>query len=219
MALTRFEKRVHYKGMEVDVSILDTAGQEAFLPLRSNWIIGRDAFVLAFSVENPNLDELLEYEESINSYLHDKKNIPIALVATKSDLLKRPSSYEALEKCKLIAQEKGWGFHVTSAKEDIGIDELFESLVYQHFGWNYTNSSSIKELRQLKHGASNILSMKQSSPSPSPTGSSKVFFNQDPKKPFNSKEGFMMVPMPVPEEREQPRGFRGLLSRFTKLCC
>ena len=204
------------EGLVVDVSILDTAGQEKYNPLHSNWILGRDAFVLAFSVENPNLDELFEYEESINSYLHDKKNIPIALVATKSDLLQKPSSYEALEKCKKIAQEKGWGFHVTSAKEDIGVDELFESLVYQHFGWNYIGASSNKDIRQLRHNASDILSMKNISPSPSPSSkSNQFFFNNPSKKP----EGFSMIPKPVPEEDEEPKGCRGLFSRFSKLCC
>lgn len=55
-----FEKRVTIQGRTIDVSILDTAGQEAFMALRSNWIVGRDAFILGFSAQNPVLDDIFE---------------------------------------------------------------------------------------------------------------------------------------------------------------
>lgn len=55
-----FEKRVTVQGIDIDVSILDTAGQEAFQALRSNWIVGRDAFILGFDATKPNLTELYE---------------------------------------------------------------------------------------------------------------------------------------------------------------
>lgn len=59
-----FEKRVTVQGIDVDVSILDTAGQEAFQALRSNWIAGRDGFILGFDATKPTSDaisELFEY--------------------------------------------------------------------------------------------------------------------------------------------------------------
>jgi Ras-related protein Ral-A len=55
-----FEKRVTVQGVDVDVSILDTAGQEAFQALRSNWIVGRDGFILGFDAQNPVFGELFE---------------------------------------------------------------------------------------------------------------------------------------------------------------
>lgn len=55
-----FEKRVMVQGIEIDVSILDTAGQEAFQALRSNWIVGRDAFILGFDATRPVLTDLYE---------------------------------------------------------------------------------------------------------------------------------------------------------------
>ena len=61
------------------------------------------------------------------TYHGSKANIPIALVATKIDLLK--NDFSGLEEASKIAQEKGWLFHKTSAKENIGINELFESLI------------------------------------------------------------------------------------------
>lgn len=55
-----FEKRVNIQGMDIDVSILDTAGQETFQALRSSWIAGRDAFVLGFDATKPSMNELYE---------------------------------------------------------------------------------------------------------------------------------------------------------------
>jgi len=59
--VSRFEKRIEVNGLEIDVMILDTAGQESFTALRSGWIVGRDAFILGFDASNINLDALLEY--------------------------------------------------------------------------------------------------------------------------------------------------------------
>lgn len=58
-----FEKRVNVQGVDVDLSILDTAGQEAFQALRSNWISGRDGFILGFDATTPTtaaINELFE---------------------------------------------------------------------------------------------------------------------------------------------------------------
>jgi GTPase SAR1 family protein len=37
-------------------NVLDTAGQEEYAAFRYTWVTGRDAFILAFSVENPCLE-------------------------------------------------------------------------------------------------------------------------------------------------------------------
>lgn len=56
--ISRFEKRVNIHGHNVDISILDTAGQEEFIPLRNKWISGKDAFVIASSVEDSSIFEI-----------------------------------------------------------------------------------------------------------------------------------------------------------------
>lgn len=55
-----FEKRINVFGHNIDVYILDTAGQEDFLPLRSRWIHNRDGFIIASSVEDINLEEIVK---------------------------------------------------------------------------------------------------------------------------------------------------------------
>lgn len=60
------------------------------------------------------------------TYQSNRPNIPIALVATKIDLI---TDHSKLDQAQKIAQEKGWMFHKTSAKDNVGINELFESLI------------------------------------------------------------------------------------------
>jgi len=50
-----FEKTVSLFGSDILVSVLDTAGQEDFMPMRSQWVEGRDAFILAFDATRPEL--------------------------------------------------------------------------------------------------------------------------------------------------------------------
>lgn len=129
-----FERRIVVGGVTIDVSVLDTAGQEAFQALRSNWIKGRDAFVLGFSVENPNLAELKEFSDLIALY-GETKTPPIALVATKIDLLKTPgASNHFFDSAQKLAQENGWMFFRTSAMGNIGVKEAFEALVCKVVG-------------------------------------------------------------------------------------
>ena len=52
-----FEKRMQIWNHSVDVFILDTAGQEEFMPLRSRWITSKDAFIIAASVEDFRAEE------------------------------------------------------------------------------------------------------------------------------------------------------------------
>lgn len=58
--ILRFEKRISVQGIDLDVMILDTAGQESFTALRSSWIVGRDAFILCFDSTTMNLDSINE---------------------------------------------------------------------------------------------------------------------------------------------------------------
>lgn len=53
-----FEKQINIFGSNIDVYILDTAGQEDFLPLRSRWIQNQDAFIIASSVEDVQIEEI-----------------------------------------------------------------------------------------------------------------------------------------------------------------
>ncbi len=56
----RFERTVSFENTKIQISILDTAGQEGFSALRSSWVTGRDAFILCLDATNPDLESLLE---------------------------------------------------------------------------------------------------------------------------------------------------------------
>lgn len=85
-------------------------------------LMHRIQFLVNFSSSYP----ITRYYELIMTYQSHRPNIPIALVATKIDLV---TDFTKLDQAQKIAQEKGWMFHKTSAKENIGINELFEGLI------------------------------------------------------------------------------------------
>ena len=74
---------------------------------------------------------LTRYFELIKTYHSDRDDTPIALVATKIDLLR--NDHSSLDGPARIAAEKGWLFHKTSAKDNIGVNELFDDLICKHF--------------------------------------------------------------------------------------
>jgi len=53
-----YERQEDVRGMSVDVILLDTAGQEEYLPLRNKWIGDRDGFVFAVESLNPDIPTL-----------------------------------------------------------------------------------------------------------------------------------------------------------------
>lgn len=112
------------------LEILDTAGVEQFTAMRELYIKNGQGFILVYSVNNKDsLRELLELREQIIR-IKDNANVPMVLVANKSDL----------EAERQVSPEMGvqvansWGrtpFYETSAKYRLNVDEVFTDLVRQ----------------------------------------------------------------------------------------
>lgn len=109
-------------------------------------------FLQSFSSKNT----LTRYFELIMTYQGNRPNIPIALVATKVDLI---TDFTKLDQAQKLAQEKGWMFHKTSAKENIGINELFESLICKFLNLPMTiQNSSLSRISLIKHSINRLKS-------------------------------------------------------------
>lgn len=127
------------------LEILDTAGVEQFTAMRELYIKNGQGFILVYSVNNKDsLRELLELREQIIR-IKDNANVPMVLVANKSDL----------EEQREVTPEMGvqvansWGrtpFYETSAKYCLNVEQVFTDLVRQimrrdsAFGCSVTNS-------------------------------------------------------------------------------
>jgi len=107
------------------LDILDTAGQEDYVALRSTWMRQRDGFVLVFSVSDRSTFEALEpfYEQL--TVMHEDGIPPLILAANKCDL---PNRAVSEEEGKKLAASWGARYYETSAKTGRNIDVVFTTM-------------------------------------------------------------------------------------------
>jgi len=108
----------------VQLEVLDTAGQEDYVSLRSSWIRTSQGIILVYSVTNRSSHEGLRsfYEDIVQ--IHEDGLPPILLVANKCDM-KREVSTEEGEK---MAKEFHAKYFETSAKLGTGVDTVFKEM-------------------------------------------------------------------------------------------
>jgi GTPase KRas protein len=123
-----YRKSVTINGSTCTLDILDTAGQEDYVALRSTWMRERDAFVLVFSLtDKTSLDALAAFYEQLIS-MHEEKLPPLLIVGNKSDLIaKRVIQQE--EGKKLSASYSNSPYLETSAATGENVEKIFEVLV------------------------------------------------------------------------------------------
>eukprot|EP00455_Lapot_gusevi_P008607 TRINITY_DN1376_c0_g1_i1.p1 TRINITY_DN1376_c0_g1~~TRINITY_DN1376_c0_g1_i1.p1 ORF type:complete len:190 (+),score=47.45 TRINITY_DN1376_c0_g1_i1:72-641(+) len=125
-----YETKVIVQGNSMDVTIKDTSGE--FAAFREAWIRVGKAFVLVYSVADPNsFNEVAELRAEIVK--SKGEGVPHVLVGTKSDLaapLRKITTAEGQAK----ANEWGCPFFECSAKDDVGCLAPFEALLQQPQG-------------------------------------------------------------------------------------
>ena len=132
---------------QIKVKIFDTAGQERFRSITSNYIKKANGILLIYSVDNPKSFENIEtWYQSI--YEDDNKNkLPVVLIGNKSDLEeKRQISKETgIDLAEKFGFENH--FYETSCKTGENVEKAINDLVnqiYEKFGSKNNNSSSLK---------------------------------------------------------------------------
>ena len=119
------KKKIEKNGKRVLLQIWDTAGQERFRNVTKNYFHTSQGFVLAYDINNKESFEKVQFWiEEIKANAEEK--IKCILIGTKCDLDKREVSEEEGQN---LGEQYGYKFLETSAKENINIDETFETLV------------------------------------------------------------------------------------------
>ena len=119
------KKKIEKNGKKVLLQIWDTAGQERFRNVTKNYFQASQGFILAYDLNNKESFEKVQYwVEEIKSNAEEK--IKCILIGTKCDLDKREVSEEEGQN---LGQQYGFKFLETSAKDNININETFETLV------------------------------------------------------------------------------------------
>eukprot|EP00483_Globobulimina_turgida_P000670 UN00670 len=120
-------KRVLIKDKPVKVQIWDTAGQERFRTITQNYYRGAHGIILVCSVDDDRSKvNVKRWLEDVRKIIRGE-NFNAILVMNKYDLAenKEESKNEADE----IANELGIDYVLTSAKENIGVNEAFTKLI------------------------------------------------------------------------------------------
>ena len=117
----KYSKTEIIDGMNTNLEILDTAGEDDYQNLFDIWINYADGILLVFAVNDK--DSFTELEEKYKRIRQIKgKKFPIVLIGNKIDLPKREITMEEASK---KAEEWGIPYFETSALENTNCKEPF----------------------------------------------------------------------------------------------
>ena len=112
-------------GKSINIKLIDTAGQEKYKALAKSYFKNVDAVLFVFSLNNQDsFDNIKNWINLFNENHNGKEGIPMYLIGNKSDQ-EREVQKEVID--EFIIENK-YKYFETSAKENIGIDELFQEL-------------------------------------------------------------------------------------------
>jgi len=122
-----YRKKVVLDGEEVQIDILDTAGQEDYAAIRDNYFRSGEGFLCVFSINEPDsFQATQEFREQILRVKGDDA-VPFLLVGNKSDLDdRRKVSREETDK---RAEQWKVPYVETSAKTRTNVDKVFFDLM------------------------------------------------------------------------------------------
>eukprot|EP01107_Rhizomastix_libera_P003484 TRINITY_DN16115_c0_g1_i1.p1 TRINITY_DN16115_c0_g1~~TRINITY_DN16115_c0_g1_i1.p1 ORF type:complete len:197 (+),score=33.07 TRINITY_DN16115_c0_g1_i1:30-593(+) len=118
-------KQVTIQDTTVTLEILDTAGTDQFKLMREIYLQNSEGFIVVYSIASrTSFNEVNDVLESIKRVKGEGQ--PVILVGNKCDL---PNKEVGTDAGQAKATEHGAMFIEVSAKENIGIDKLFKTLV------------------------------------------------------------------------------------------
>ena len=140
-------QQVKLHGYELKMKIWDTAGQERFKSMSVQVIKNSDAVILVYAIDDRNSFNALDQWLNKLKDTIDISKKPIMIIGNKSDVEsdKRVVTYEEGKK---YADEKGYHFYETSAKNNINIKEAFDDIfeqLYKAFEPEITGEKPVNE--------------------------------------------------------------------------
>lgn len=122
-----YRKKVVLDGEEVQIDILDTAGQEDYAAIRDNYFRSGEGFLCVYSItEDDSFQASQEFREQILRVKSDD-SIPFILVGNKSDLTDRRQV--SLKQAQDRAEAWKVPYVETSAKTRENVDKVFFDLM------------------------------------------------------------------------------------------
>lgn len=127
-----FAKEYDINGAHLKVDFLDTAGNIAFPAMRRLSIVNAHGFVLVYSITNEQtFEEVKQLWEQIKEVRENYQEIPCVIVGNHLDEEnnRQIERFDALNWA--YNEDLGGGFIEVSAKDDMGITDIFKLLLEQ----------------------------------------------------------------------------------------
>ena len=138
-------KSIDYKNLNKSISfdIWDTAGQELYRALAKNFYLNASIGILVYDIRRKKSFEAIKdyWYEQLKEF--GEENMVFGVAGNKCDLFQEEEVSE--EEGKKFAKSIGAIFHLTSCKESIGIDELFEECGRKYLEVNNLITENTKE--------------------------------------------------------------------------
>ena len=112
-------------GKNLKIKLIDTAGQEKYKALAKSYFKNVDGVLFVFALnKKDSFDNIINWINLFKDNHNGKEGIPMYLIGNKSDQ-ERKVQKDAID--EFIIDNK-YKYFETSAKENTGIDELFQEL-------------------------------------------------------------------------------------------
>jgi len=117
------QKTVFINEEEINLLLWDIHGEDEYQKIKSGYLMGSSGFLIVLDGTRKNTIEVgKNLLELVKNTIGDK---PFLALINKSDLKDQwEINKEDIDKLK----EVGWNVHLTSAKEDVGVNEAFIEL-------------------------------------------------------------------------------------------
>ncbi|RVE68098.1 hypothetical protein OJAV_G00088330 [Oryzias javanicus] len=119
-------KTVYKNDKRIKLQIWDTAGQERYRTITTAYYRGAMGFILMYDITNEeSFGAVQDWSTQIKTYSWD--NAQVVLAGNKCDM--EEERVVSVESGRLLAEQLGFEFFETSAKDNINVKQTFERLV------------------------------------------------------------------------------------------
>ena len=141
-------------GVKIKLKLIDTAGQEKYKSLAKSYYKNAQGVIFVFSYDNKeSYDHIEEWFNNFNEQCENKANIPRILIGNKCDLENKTIDDNLIEDLKKRIGIKN--FSNTSAKDNIGIEELFNELAEKMYEQSKKNIGKKQKNKKLEDNVKN----------------------------------------------------------------
>ena len=142
-----FKDVVLKDGTKIKLKLIDTAGQEKYRAMAKSYYKNAQGILFVFAYDNKkSFDHMEKWLESYKDNVSDQEGIPLFLIGNKCDVENKEIKDDLIEGLKKRTNIQD--YIKVSAKSNIGIDELFNSLSEKMFKQNkkYDDNKQFNEL-------------------------------------------------------------------------